>query len=273
MSSATLTAVAVGKTPDTDGDQPHDVRSERDVENARRGLGPVEAVPSRLVGNTPPEAVQLRNLAREIKQHHESFEKGLRTSLSHAREAGDKLLEAKKLLGHGNFSDWVEKNCAVSLRTAQKHMRIAQRWSELDAKAPGTAHLTIDAVLERLGNSTSGETEGGEPESASKSTTNRGDGALRNALSKAVEKKVDAQVGTVFEEVIRCIKQAADDLCRAAAGQDGADPILVARRLTKAVRERLVPTRVFGPGGPKRNGKAHSGNRSNGRHPVSNGRR
>ena len=95
-------------------------------------------------------ADQLDQLKEQINEHHAKFEASVRTSLEHARDTGEALLDAKKAVGHGNFIGWVEENCSFSMRTAQKYMRIAQKWSELEPNAPPTAHLTIAKVLNLL---------------------------------------------------------------------------------------------------------------------------
>src|SRR6266851_6007480 len=41
--------------------------------------------------------------------------------------AGQALIEAKKLVGHGGWSAWVEEHCRLSDRTARAYMRLARQ--------------------------------------------------------------------------------------------------------------------------------------------------
>lgn len=83
----------------------------------------------------------LDELARQINQAHARFERGVRTSLSAAVEAGGLLAEAKVWIKHGLWLAWISENLSFSPRTAQKYMRLA-------AKAPETAHLDTPAGIE-----------------------------------------------------------------------------------------------------------------------------
>ncbi len=91
---------------------------------------------------------ELAGLAAEINWYHDAYDSGIRTSFQHALAAGEGLLRAKDLVGHGRWIDWVEENCKFALRTGQKYMRLAQRCRESKGNAPLPAHLTIEAVLE-----------------------------------------------------------------------------------------------------------------------------
>lgn len=55
-----------------------------------------------------------------------------------AKAAGEALIEAKKMLAHGQFKQWVEANTKVSYRTAAKYMQLAK----LEAKGADLGTLT-----------------------------------------------------------------------------------------------------------------------------------
>lgn len=53
-----------------------------------------------------------------------------RASLPYYRAAGEKLLEAKSQIPHGEFQAWVRRQFKVSPRTAQYYMRLAEATAE-----------------------------------------------------------------------------------------------------------------------------------------------
>jgi hypothetical protein len=75
-----------------------------------------------------------------------------RTTLDRARRVGDLLREAKRLIGHGNYTRWVGENVPFSHRTAQDYMRISTRWAEVQglANTRATAFLGLQEGLRLL---------------------------------------------------------------------------------------------------------------------------
>jgi hypothetical protein len=51
---------------------------------------------------------RLAVLSSEIIAAHQAAERAKLTSLERAKEAGSRLSEAKQLLGHGNWLDWLK---------------------------------------------------------------------------------------------------------------------------------------------------------------------
>jgi hypothetical protein len=93
-------------------------------------------------------AKSLKVLAQEIQQAHEQALASARTSLQHARRAGEMLLCAKAKVGHGDWLPWLKKQCPrISERTAQVYMQISARWSEIAAQAQSSADLSIGKAL------------------------------------------------------------------------------------------------------------------------------
>jgi hypothetical protein len=92
----------------------------------------------------------LAEIAEKINAEHAQALDHARASITHARNAGVLLLEAKKRWGHGQWLPWLEANVQFSERTAQAYMRVAKRWPELEAKAQATADLTIEDGLKLL---------------------------------------------------------------------------------------------------------------------------
>lgn len=98
---------------------------------------------------TAPGAVALADLAAEINREHEAATTAIRTSLEHARRAGELLIQAKAQVEHGEFQAWIEANFRGSYRTAAIYVRIAKNWPSIEAKSAGSA-LSIDGAVKLL---------------------------------------------------------------------------------------------------------------------------
>ena len=66
-------------------------------------------------------------IVQDVEQGRDAAE---RASLPYYRAAGEKLLEAKRQISHGEFQTWVRRQVHVSLRTAQYYMRLAEATAE-----------------------------------------------------------------------------------------------------------------------------------------------
>jgi hypothetical protein len=95
-------------------------------------------------------APNLAQLAKKINAEHTAALRAARTCLKHARRAGELLAEAKEHCGHGKWLPWLEANVEFTPRTAQRYMRLAERWPELEANATAPSHLTIEDGLKLL---------------------------------------------------------------------------------------------------------------------------
>jgi hypothetical protein len=89
-------------------------------------------------------------LASSINDHLAAAEQATKRGLEHAIAAGQLLLEAKEIIGHGGWLAWLEANCRVGVRQAQTFMRLARNRHKLEAiKNESAAYLTI-ATAEAL---------------------------------------------------------------------------------------------------------------------------
>ena len=109
---------------------------------------------------TPPAkaaAKQLSDLIVRIRNEHAAVYCSARQTLQHALILGDLLIEAKDLVGHGNWSGWPEKHCSISDRTAQGCMRLASNREAIEAEAQirNVSDLTIRGALTFLAKSRS----------------------------------------------------------------------------------------------------------------------
>jgi hypothetical protein len=56
----------------------------------------------------------------------------VRSSLEHARKAGEMLLQAKQLCKHGEWLPWLKANVRLSQWTVSAYMRVADGWDKLE---------------------------------------------------------------------------------------------------------------------------------------------
>jgi hypothetical protein len=66
-----------------------------------------------------------------------------KTSVGCAIKAGEVMIAAKKLVGHGNWGKWIQDNCNISQDTASRYMKLAEADPELlkDATSLKEAYL------------------------------------------------------------------------------------------------------------------------------------
>jgi Protein of unknown function (DUF3102) len=90
----------------------------------------------------------LTDLAARINAAHDAAAAAIKSSVTHAIQAGDLLIEAKEQLGHGEWLPWLKANFAFSDRTARLYMQVARRREEVEAKLATVADLTLRDVFE-----------------------------------------------------------------------------------------------------------------------------
>jgi hypothetical protein len=74
---------------------------------------------------------RLAVLAAEIQEADGRFRRSTEEAAAAAIEAGKLLLEAKELVGHGNWLPWLRDHCKLSGRTARRYMRLAESGMEI----------------------------------------------------------------------------------------------------------------------------------------------
>lgn len=71
-------------------------------------------------------------LGRSIECEHRAALDARDRALEHARRCGELLRRAKDACPHGAWRPWLAANCpSLSERTAQRYMRLAERWPDL----------------------------------------------------------------------------------------------------------------------------------------------
>ena len=93
---------------------------------------------------------RLAVLADEINRAHKVANEAARTSLESAIEAGERLIESKALVKHGEWLLWLNELCDLSERTAQVYMRLARHKDVTGAKSATAADLTMSIAIAEI---------------------------------------------------------------------------------------------------------------------------
>ena len=72
-------------------------------------------------------------LTREINQLHRDVNTHGWAMLEKARDAGERLVVKKQMLGHGNWLPWIEAEFEGSQRTAWAYMHVCHNWGQIEA--------------------------------------------------------------------------------------------------------------------------------------------
>lgn len=94
----------------------------------------------------------LADLAARINAAHEAAAAALKSSVTHAMQAGELLLEAKEKVDHGEWLPWLKANFPFSDRTARLYMQIYRRREDVEAKMATVADLTVREAVETIAN-------------------------------------------------------------------------------------------------------------------------
>jgi len=115
-------------------------------------MGEVASLPQNTTDQTA-NVDPLVELANRIKSYHKAVEDAAKNIVEKAMAAGRDLIEAKGKVPHGRWLPWLEKECGLSERTAQRYMRLAGGKKKIDLwlreKSATMADLTL-AEVERV---------------------------------------------------------------------------------------------------------------------------
>jgi 16S rRNA G966 N2-methylase RsmD len=75
---------------------------------------------------------RLSVLAVEIRAYHAEVEQAARRSFEAMLSAGDKLIEAKALLDHGQWGPWLKQHCRIKRSTVTLYMDLARNRTVLE---------------------------------------------------------------------------------------------------------------------------------------------
>lgn len=95
----------------------------------------------------PKADKKLAALAANIRAGHLKCVDALKNALVTARDVGKHLIEAKKLVQHGQWLHWVADNCVFSVRMAQNYMLVARHYTEVAAASAGTGEWRLTSFM------------------------------------------------------------------------------------------------------------------------------
>lgn len=84
-------------------------------------------------------AADIRALDAQVRRNAEQVARD-------AIEAGHRLIEAKDMLVHGEWQQWLAENTGLSVRSAQRYMRLAR----LGVKSDTVSHLGLRGALDSI---------------------------------------------------------------------------------------------------------------------------
>src|SRR5437868_5094077 len=90
------------------------------------------------------------SLATSIRQEHVNVRTAIGHALTHAREAGRLLAEARRTIPHGGWIRFIEDDCHLSRSTAAGYLRVHERWAALEPYVQRVAHLPLREALSLL---------------------------------------------------------------------------------------------------------------------------
>src|SRR5215469_12503194 len=106
------------------------------------------------LASTPlPPAMSDTDLAKQINDHLKEMEETTnrvkQTVLQQALRLGELLLQAKAKVAHGRFGKWLEKNCELSERSAQRYMQLKEGWPKIEAWLKDNSATVADLSLRK----------------------------------------------------------------------------------------------------------------------------
>lgn len=110
----------------------------------------IESSPALAPRQSALSAASLPELAEQINREHHAAESSAKSAIEHALECGRLLTEAKAQLKHGGWLAWLEGNCHVKKRQAQKYMALSGGWQTIESKSASNALLSIDESLHAI---------------------------------------------------------------------------------------------------------------------------
>jgi hypothetical protein len=114
-----------------------------------------------ILAKLPPASpeTELASLADQIKAAYAAIGEACKDVVNRAIVMGDLLNQAKQRVGHGNWAGWLQDNCSLSERTAQRYMNIADNKQKIaehirsqESKSATMASLTLSQVAGLISN-------------------------------------------------------------------------------------------------------------------------
>ena len=98
-----------------------------------------------------PAVPAWQQLADDANDYAADAERQLRNAVDSARAAGDLLLQIRKQIGHGGWTEWLRQHWNHSDRVAQRYMQLAVSWSLIADKSPKSINHALQLLVEETG--------------------------------------------------------------------------------------------------------------------------
>lgn len=109
---------------------------------------------------TRPLAVLVPLIKDDLQQGKEASEKA---GIPYYRAAGDKMIEAKPQLDHGEFVSWIKRNFGISKQQAQRYMSLASTTNDAQKSRARDFSSIRDFERQTTGSTSTGKTNWHEP--------------------------------------------------------------------------------------------------------------
>jgi hypothetical protein len=144
-------------------------------------------------------AVSEEELAKSINEKIYSMLNSFRSSITHAMDVGDLLIQAKKRVGHGNFEVWVATHCQLSPRTARRYINLANDRPKIVAQLAAKSATLTDLNAQGLLTDQSGG--GGDGNGTSRTASDKYDLAQTNLIKKLKDLDVETADASAADTV------------------------------------------------------------------------
>jgi len=74
----------------------------------------------------------LQAAAWHVRSEHTAIKRDIRNVIDRAMKLGDFLIQKKAELGHGKFTPWIDTDCDLEMKTAQRYMKLAEGRAVID---------------------------------------------------------------------------------------------------------------------------------------------
>jgi hypothetical protein len=153
--------------------------------------------------SAPELAQRINDQLKEIQEHAKRVKQ---TVLRQAVSLGELLLQAKAKVGHGKFKQWLDDNCELSERSAQRYMALKEQWPKIEAwlkeKSATVADLSLRKAEQIIAPQSTDQNNGGGSGSDS-TTTSDGYDKLAEELIGSLEKMKAEEAEAAAQNTIR----------------------------------------------------------------------
>jgi hypothetical protein len=198
----------------------------------------------------------LGDLARQIREGHRACLDSVRSTIDHAAKAGQLLIRAKKEVEHGEWLDWLRKECGISDRVAQNYTRIARNYERIKELADQHEDLTIRQALDLIGRKDADRSREGAkaPAEVFRVTPDVAARKARDVRSfdRGMRSRIEADqefndfLAARQKMIYESVRREAVKLAKALARESGPDGVYqVAFTLVSQLKERLDFSELF----------------------------